>query len=73
MELPERRWLERAGDAAFYDGEYFEARSRYEETLPISQDPASIYLKLYDVHFKLGDRELERVYREKIYGSLRPE
>jgi tetratricopeptide (TPR) repeat protein len=73
MELPEGRWVERAGDAAFYDGEYHEARTRYEETLKLLQDPAPIYLKLSDVHFMLGDLDLERVYREKIYGSLRPE
>lgn len=73
MELPEGRWVERAGDAAFYDGEYLEARRRYEESLPLLTDPAQVYLKLSDIHFKLGDLELERFYREKIYGSLRPE
>jgi tetratricopeptide (TPR) repeat protein len=73
MELPEGRWVERAGDAAFYDGEYLDARSRYEETLKLLPDPAPVYLKLSDVHFMLGDLELERAYREKIYGSLRPE
>ena len=73
MELPEGRWIERAGDAAFYDGEYLEARARYEETLRLLQDPAQVYLKLSDTHFMLGDLELERLYREKIYGCLRPE
>jgi tetratricopeptide (TPR) repeat protein len=73
MELPEGRWVERAGDAAFYDGEYLEARSRYEESLRLLPDPAQVYLKLSDTHFMLGDLELERLYREKIYGSLRPE
>ncbi|MGH9391897.1 MAG: hypothetical protein ACRD1Z_20025, partial [Vicinamibacteria bacterium] len=73
MELPEGRWVERAGDAAFYDGEYLEARARYEETVRLLQDPAQVYLKLSDTHFMLGDLELERLYREKIYGSLRPE
>jgi len=73
MELPEGRWVERAGDAAFYDSEYLEARSRYEESLRILEDPAQVYLKLSDTHFMLGDLALERLYREKIYGSLRPE
>src|SRR3990172_6531358 len=73
MELPEGRWVERAGDAAFYDGEYLEARSRYEESLRLLPDPAPVYLKLSDTPFMLGDLELERFYREKIYGSLRPE
>ena len=35
--------------------------------------PDGIFLKLSDVYFQLGDLELERVYRERIYGSLRPE
>ena len=73
MELPEGPWVERAGDAAFYDGEYFEARTRYEEALKVLADPTQIYLKLSDVHFLLGDLELERFYREKIYGNLRSE
>jgi tetratricopeptide (TPR) repeat protein len=73
MELPEGRWVERAGDAAFYDSEYLEARSRYEESLRLLEDPAQVYLKLSDTHFMLGDLALERLYREKIYGSLRPE
>jgi tetratricopeptide (TPR) repeat protein len=73
MELPEGRWVARAGDAAFYDGDYLDALARYEETLKLSPDPAPIYLKLSDVHFMMGDLERERVYREKIYGSLRPE
>jgi len=59
MELPEAHWLERGGDAAFYDGEYIEARGRYEETLSLLSDPAPVYLKLSDTHFMLGglDRE----------------
>jgi hypothetical protein len=72
MELPDGRWVERAGDAAFYDGEYLEARSRYEESLRLLSDPSAVYLKLSDTHFLLGDLDREREYREKIYGSLRP-
>ncbi len=70
MELPEGRWVERAADAAFYDGEYLEAQSRYEESLRLLQNPAQVYLKLSDTHFMLGNLELERFFREKIYGSL---
>jgi len=73
MELESPRWLERQGDAAFYSGDYDEARSRYEEGLRQTEDPDSLFLKLSDTHFKLGDFELERLYREKIYGSLRGE
>jgi hypothetical protein len=31
----------------------------------------SVYLKLSDVWFKLGDKERERYYREMIYGVLK--
>ncbi len=58
--------------AAFYAGDYPEAQSSYERSLRFRQNPDEIYLKLSDVHFKLGNLDLERVYREKIYGSLRP-
>jgi hypothetical protein len=70
MELPEgmgRRVATRRSMT-----EYLEA-SRYEESLRLLQDPAQVYLKLSDTHFMLGDLELERLYREKIYGSLRIE
>ena len=73
MRLPSGRWLERRGDAAFYAGDYVEAQSAYEASLAKSDDQSSVLLKLSDVHFKLGNLELERHYREKIYGSLRPE
>jgi len=73
MRLPLDRWLERRGDAAFYAGDYVEARSSYEASLARRDDPNSVLLKLSDVHFKLGNLERERHYREKIYGSLRPE
>ena len=73
MRLPSGRWLERRGDAAFYAGDYVEAQSGYEASLAKRDDPSSVLLKLSDVHFKLGNLELERHYREKIYGSLRPQ
>ena len=73
MELPTSRWRERQGDAAFYDGDYLEARARYEESLARSESSDDIVLKLSDTHFKLGNFDLERLYREKIYGSLRSE
>ena len=73
MRLPSGRWLERRADAAFYAGDYVEAQSGYEASLAKRDDPSSVLLKLSDVHFKLGNLELERHYREKIYGSLRPQ
>ncbi len=73
MKLPLGRWRERQGDAAFYAADYLEAKRRYEESLRDHERPDGIFLKLSDVYFQLGDLELERVYRERIYGSLRPE
>ncbi len=72
MELDAAIWLEREGDASFYAGDYQAARSRYEKSLERAAKPDSLYLKLSDTHFKLGELDLERFYREKIYGSLRP-
>lgn len=73
MELPSGRWIERQGDAAFYHGDYPEARARYEKSLEGRDKPESVYLKLSDAHFMLGNFDLERRYRERIYGSLRSE
>ncbi len=36
------------------------------------QNPG-ILVKLSDVYFRLGDMENERLYREKIYGTIGPE
>ncbi len=44
-----------------------------KQALRLLEDQAPVYLKLSDSHFILGDLELEHCYREKIYGSLRPE
>ena len=49
---------------------YDDALALYEASREIRRDERSILLKLSDVHFKLGNVELERVYRERIYGSL---
>ena len=71
MRLPTGRWLERRGDAAFYGRDFLAAQASYEESLSKrTDDPSSVLLKLSDVHFELGNLELERFYREKIYGAL---
>ena len=70
MQLPTGRWLERQGDAAFYAGDLLAAQASYEASVASREDADSVWLKLSDVHFALGNLELERVYREKIYGSL---
>jgi len=66
------RWIERRGDASFYAGDYSAALDSYSGALPHLEYPASALLKLSDVHFKLGNLEDERAYRQKIYGTLEP-
>ena len=64
-------WRERLGDAAFLTGTMQRARAYYEASLPEHPRPRSVWLKLSDVCFKLGDLEQERAFREKVYGALR--
>jgi hypothetical protein len=64
--------LERAGDAAFAAADYSGAKSFYEQALATAENPVRLYLKLSDVHHLLGNREAEKAYREKVYGSLDP-
>ncbi len=64
-------WRERLGDAAFLAGDTQSARNRYEASLDGHAQPSSVWLKLSDVYFKLGDLERERACRERIYGGLR--
>jgi hypothetical protein len=54
-------------------GNFTVALERYEESLSKDQANTGILVKLSDVHFRLGDLERERFYREKIYGRLSPE
>jgi tetratricopeptide (TPR) repeat protein len=65
------RWLGRAADAAQLQGDLSTALRRYEQALKIRPDDALLWTNLADVHFHLGDVRMERVCREKIYGSLR--
>ncbi|HTP33744.1 MAG TPA: hypothetical protein VMJ75_16310 [Candidatus Acidoferrales bacterium] len=64
-------WRERLGDAAFLSGSIERARDYYEASLAEHPRPNSVWLKLSDVYFKLGDLEKERAFRERVYGSLR--
>ena len=64
-------WRERLGDAAFLAGNMEQARERYEASLVGHPSPSSVWLKLSDVYYKLGDLETERTLRERVYGSLR--
>ena len=64
-------WRERLGDAAFLTGNIQQAHDWYEASLAEHPRPSSVWLKLSDVYFKLGDLEKERTYRERVYGGLR--
>ena len=64
-------WRERLGDAAFLTGNIQQARDDYEASLAAHPRPGSVWLKLSDVYFKLGDLEKERVFRERVFGRLR--
>ncbi len=68
--IPNSKWMERMGDAAFFQSNFTEALDHYESSLSGTNNPG-ILVKLSDVHFRLGDLEKERHYREKVYGSLR--
>jgi tetratricopeptide (TPR) repeat protein len=63
-------WRERLGDAAFLTGNMLRARDYYEASLAEHPRPSSVWLKLSDVYFKLGDLEKERAFRERVYGGL---
>ena len=64
-------WRERLGDAALLTNNVERARDCYLASLSENPRPRSVWLKLSDVYFKLGDFEKERVYRERVYGILR--
>jgi tetratricopeptide (TPR) repeat protein len=64
-------WREHLGDAAFLIGDIQRARGFYEASLAEHPRPSSVWLKLSDVYFKLGDIEKERTFRERLYGGLR--
>jgi hypothetical protein len=77
LAAPQSVWLERAGDAALFLEDYRGAQECYEKSLQEMEQKglqasrkAGVLLKLSDVHFLLNDLVKERLYREKIYGSL---
>jgi tetratricopeptide (TPR) repeat protein len=68
--IPNSRWYERMGDAAFFLGNFTMALQQYEKGVKGNEQRAGILVKLSDVYFRLGDLEKERLYREKIYGTI---
>jgi tetratricopeptide (TPR) repeat protein len=73
LEIPNSRWYERIGDAAFSLGNFPMALQQYEKGLKGHEQDPGILVKLSDVYFRLGDLEHERLYREKIYGTIAAE
>ena len=71
LELPTAPWTEHVGDAAFFLGDTERALRIYLEVLTREAASAQLYEKLADACFRLGDLDQERVWREKVYGSLR--
>jgi tetratricopeptide (TPR) repeat protein len=63
-------WLERTGDALFLDGAPAQAKRFYEQALEKNPRAWGPNTKLSDVHFRLGNLERERHYRQKVYGTL---
>ncbi|HXH28216.1 MAG TPA: tetratricopeptide repeat protein [Candidatus Polarisedimenticolia bacterium] len=70
LALPDTRWTERAGDAAFFMKDLAAARRRYESALRDRPGNTLLFEKLADVAYLEGDLPLERRYREKVFGTL---
>jgi tetratricopeptide (TPR) repeat protein len=70
LALPDTRWTEHAGDAAFFLKDLATARRLYETALRDRPRGTLLLEKLADVAFLDGDLPLERRYREKVYGTL---
>ena len=64
------KWLERAGDAAFYSQAFEGAIEYYKSALEFKGSCYCIYLKLADIYHLNGNLILEREYRQLIYGQL---
>lgn len=69
--LPDTLWQARIGDSYFISGNYNAALQQYQQILAQSIYKTSLYKKISDIAFILGDTQTERIYRELVYGSLR--
>ncbi len=70
---PTHIWEQRLADAAFYSKDYDTAKNYYERILKENvsdRGNRELFEKLSDVYFLTGNYDKERLYREKIYGSL---
>jgi hypothetical protein len=63
-------WLERKGDAAFFQEDYRGALAAYEKAIKSGQDNDEVLLKIADIYHIQGDFNGEKVVREKIYKNF---
>jgi len=68
--VPSALWVEHAADAAFFLGDNARAERLYLEALGDRGADRLLLTKLSDVAYRLGNLRQERLYREKVYGSL---
>jgi tetratricopeptide (TPR) repeat protein len=70
IDIHSSKWNERAADAAFYDERYVTAITYYQAAMKLDKSSYTNPLKLADVYHLLGNSQLERQFREQIYGKL---
>jgi hypothetical protein len=70
LAAPKARWLERAGNAAFFLRDFSGAEVHYRRCLEDDANSPGCLLKLSDVSFVRGDLDGEQRYRQRIYGTL---
>lgn len=71
--LPAALWQSRIGDGYFISGYYTIALQAYQQLLQKPISKISLYKKISDLAYLLGDAQMERHYRELVYGNLRSE
>ena len=70
LDIASSKWHERAADAAFYGKQYAEAIDYYQRALTLGQPCYCNYLKLADIYHLQGQVDLEREYRQLVYGRF---
>lgn len=70
LNIESSKWRERAADAAFYGGDYSKAANYYQSALEVDGSCYCNYLKLADIYHITGEVQLEREYRQRVYGKF---
>jgi len=68
LDIQSSKWHERAADAAFYGENYTDAIEYYLSAYEINSRAYGNLLKLADIYHISGDADLEREYRQRVYG-----